>query len=359
MGLVINTYYEMINVATGLYVNLAGEHTGNDVESGNPVDLYKRTEDLEQEWSVENNPYNGVLYRRIVCHRGGGWFVMESYGSKKSCAVRHFNDMVQANSALELVTVDDANLKYRIALALSSPLLYLTAVGKQLFWRPYIGDDTQLFQFVLPGTNPGPDDSQNGLDTAANCSSIANDIRNAGYTFVGRYLTKNTASWKLLKRPEAEALHKAGLKIFSFYQDAHTSDDAFSYCIGYKDAGYALQRAGQAGQPSGSAIYFAVDYDASANSVKTRIIPFFEGVRDRLAGTGYKIGVYGSGAVCQAIKQDNNLAVYSCLAKSTGYRGSAEYKKNKKYDLLQGEYVMVSGVQFDLQTSRGKNFGQW
>ena len=364
MGWVKNTFYEMVNVATGRYMNLSGEHASGVVNNGNAVDLYSRTGSYDQHWCVEYFPYNGATYLRIMCRQGGAWYTLNRHSGNNNCIVWHVNQIVAADSALELFTVDDANKKYRIALAMTNPMLYLTAVGNQLYWRPYAGNDTQLFQFYSPGTDPGPDpdpgtDPLRGLDTGAKCTSIAQAIHNAGYSFVGRYLCRDANSWKLLKADEVAALHNAGVQVFSFYQDSNNSDSAFSYDIGYEDAGFAIRRANEAGQPAGTIIYFAVDYDASASSVTNNILPYFRGVRDRLSGSGYGIGVYGSGAVCQAVKQDNGLATHSCLSKSYGWRGYNDYLNNQKYDLLQGAYVTISGTQFDLETSRTASFGQW
>ena len=162
MGWVKNTFYEMVNVATGKYMNLAGEHAGGAVNNGNTVDLYSRTGSYDQHWCVEYFPYNGATYLRIMCRQGGAWYTLNRHSGNNSCIVWHVNQIVAADSALELFTVDDANKKYRIALAMTNPMLYLTAVGNQLYWRPYAGNDTQLFQFLDPGAapDPGPGDSK-------------------------------------------------------------------------------------------------------------------------------------------------------------------------------------------------------
>jgi hypothetical protein len=73
--------------------------------------------------------------------------------------------------------------------------------------------------------------------------------------------------------------------------------------------------------PTGSAIYFAVDFDASEVEIESRIIPFFEGVGKGLAGSAggtadYRVGVYGSGRVCRMIV-DANLAEFAWLVQAT------------------------------------------
>jgi hypothetical protein len=80
----------------------------------------------------------------------------------------------------------------------------------------------------------------------------------------------------------------------------------------------------------GSAIYFAVDYDASRDDIGGPIRDYFGGVAAGFAAAGgdtppaYKVGVYGSGHVCQALTQAG-LAEYTWLAMSTGWAGSRDF----------------------------------
>src|SRR5579875_2370133 len=95
---------------------------------------------------------------------------------------------------------------------------------------------------------------------------------------------------------------------------------------GYNDAITAYGEAKAVGQPAGSAIYFAVDFNAQRLAPIER---YFRGVAAGLAAAGggraeYKIGVYGSGVVCAAIKQAG-LAQYSWLSNATAWSGSRDY----------------------------------
>jgi len=74
--------------------------------------------------------------------------------------------------------------------------------------------------------------------------------------------------------------------------------------------------------PPESAIYFAVDNDASGSDIVGPINEYFRGIAAGFAAAGgdapdYRVGVYGSGAVCQALMQAG-LADYAWLAMSTG-----------------------------------------
>ena len=69
----------------------------------------------------------------------------------------------------------------------------------------------------------------------------------------------------------------------------------------------AYQQARAVGQPNGSAIYFAVDYNAPERDIVGAVQQYFRGVRAALAAAGggsppYRVGVYGSGAVCTYMK---------------------------------------------------------
>lgn len=158
MSWTTNTFYEMYNVATGRYVNLAGNHPGGVVENGNAVDLYSRTGSYDQQWCVENNLANGVACRRIMCRQGGAWYTLNRHSGNNSCIVWHVNEIVPEDSALEVNTIDAGKMLVRIHLVfnVSGKKLYLTAVGNALYWRPYTGGDEQLFQFLVPGTTPDP-----------------------------------------------------------------------------------------------------------------------------------------------------------------------------------------------------------
>lgn len=83
----------------------------------------------------------------------------------------------------------------------------------------------------------------------------------AGMKFVCRYLVPASMEWKRLKRAEAEAITAAGMQVVSVFQRGN-NDAAGGAANGIRDGKAALQEAKQIGQPVGTVIYFAVDYDA-------------------------------------------------------------------------------------------------
>lgn len=134
-----------------------------------------------------------------------------------------------------------------------------------------------------------------------NCSTSltpakALEFAQQGFGFVCRYLV--LSGWKRLTREEAVAISEAGLQIISVYET--TANRALGgYGAGLADGAAAQQAAAEVGQPLGSRIYFAVDFDSTAAQMPT-IIDYIRGCSK--ATPGYLTGVYGSAAVIQAVK---------------------------------------------------------
>jgi N-acetyl-anhydromuramyl-L-alanine amidase AmpD len=123
-----------------------------------------------------------------------------------------------------------------------------------------------------------------------------------GITFVQRYLRN-------LSRAEALALSNAGLQIVSCYEvGSPTSAAYFTRAQGQRDGRAGFTQAQAIGQPAGTPIYFAVDFDPG-NSQRGVILDYVQGVQEGCAqyladmdaqnntGVVYDIGVYGSGCV--------------------------------------------------------------
>jgi len=161
---------------------------------------------------------------------------------------------------------------------------------------------------------------QAGMDANVNCAALAPKIAAAGLRFVARYYSSSSS--KALTATEAQALSAAGLSIVTVFQDFNNSLKYFSAMIGTKQARKALAMATAIGQPAGSAIYFASDFDPSPADVRGPVMEYFHAVHDELSASAYKMGVYGSGLTCRLIR-DAGFAKWTWLAQSTGFR---EYK---------------------------------
>ena len=164
-----------------------------------------------------------------------------------------------------------------------------------------------------------------GMDASVNCSPLAACIVATGMKFVARYYSK--AASKAITRKEGLALSKAGLKLLVVYQDKQDDVRFFTGGEGKASARRALTQAQALGQPAGSAIYFAVDFDPAADDVRGPVSDYFLAVNQefRAAAVQYAIGVYGSGLTCRLVL-DASLAQFAWLSQSTGFRESAAFR---------------------------------
>src|ERR1051325_4608611 len=143
----------------------------------------------------------------------------------------------------------------------------------------------------------------NGLDSSSACTQSAlTCLQSGGYEFIGRYYSRTTQiPGKKLTQPEARLISLAGIAIVAVYEDGPTSYSYFSSDRGVEDANGASEQANAVGQPSESAIYFTVDYDATSSDIEGNITSYFQAIVATI-GNQFRVGVYGSGDVCHAIK---------------------------------------------------------
>jgi hypothetical protein len=155
----------------------------------------------------------------------------------------------------------------------------------------------------------------------------------------------------------------AGLRIGIVHEAKHGDQIvSFTQTLGNADAAYARQYGAKTiNQPEASAIYFGVDLDATAAQIKNSIIPYFQGVATAMAVANglptYQVGVYGSGASCDAILTAG-LAQFSWLAQSTGWLGYKTFLQSNKWSLLQAMPTSVGEVNCDPDRANG-DFGDF
>ena len=200
--------------------------------------------------------------------------------------------------------------------------------------------------------------SAQGIDLPTDASDALNEIKDSQLDFVARYYRSPTSRWPTLSASEAQRLSSLGVKIVAVWE-WHSHDPAyFSYNSGYSDAMSASSQAKVIGQPPGSAIYFAVDYNAPGGDIAGAIQQYFQGVAAGLAAAGggrpeYKVGVYGSGAVCDAIKRAG-LAQYTWLTGSTSWAGTLNYDD---WNIRQGGHFSVLSFDHDSNEARDEYGG--
>lgn len=136
-----------------------------------------------------------------------------------------------------------------------------------------------------------------GFDTATKLSATAaKKLKEAGFDYAARYLGN---SWKTFDRKEAEDIQDAGLQLISIFQKSANKLAYFTEAQGISDAKEAMKYAKAVGQPTGTAIYFAIDFNVATSQLPA-INQYVNGLKKPL--NTYKLGIYGSYTVMQAIK---------------------------------------------------------
>ncbi len=192
-----------------------------------------------------------------------------------------------------------------------------------------------------------------GFDCAAPLTAeVARSFAADGMEFVCRYLVPS--GWKRLTRDEAEVITAAGLKIGSVWET--TADRALGgYAAGVTDGRKAAEVAEAVGQPKGSCIYFAVDFDATAAQMPT-VLDYIRGASE--ATPEYYTGVYGSYAVIEAARAAGVCSRYwQTYAWSRGCRSNPihihQYNNGPN-----GLGLTMNGIPVDLNESFGDE-GFW
>jgi Domain of unknown function (DUF1906) len=193
-----------------------------------------------------------------------------------------------------------------------------------------------------------------GVDLATDASAMVDEISVNRVDFVARYYREPDSIWPALSAGEAQLLSSRGLNIVAVWESHSSEPSHFSYASGFSDATAAYAEARAVGQPAGSAIYFAVDFNAHSWDLEA-IDNYFRGVAAGLAAANggaplYTVGVYGSGFVCEDVKA-RGLAGYSWLSNSISWDGAGSYDD---WNILQGEESMALGFDTDADQARGE-----
>jgi hypothetical protein len=186
-----------------------------------------------------------------------------------------------------------------------------------------------------------------GIDLATDAGQVARSIKDNGIHFVARYYRKPDSRWPTLSANEAKLISSMGLNLVTVWESHSRHPSYFTYSRGYYDAASAYGQAKTVGQPAGSAIYFAVDFDARGADI-IPVDQYFRGVAAGFAAASsgkpeYKVGVYGSGAVCDTLKRAR-LADYTWLSNSTAWAGSSSFTA---WNIRQGRPFAHLGFNHD------------
>lgn len=167
---------------------------------------------------------------------------------------------------------------------------------------------------------------------ACDCATVLNrqqaiDLKKAGYTHVGRYLTGSVGedyTPKFITFDEIKCIEEAGLSVFPIYQDGGYYLEYFQNpSKGAEDGQTALLAAKRIGIPANTTIYFAVDFDCYEYQIDYFIVPYFKRIKlsfnSGINDKNYKVGIYAPRYVCTKISE-LGLAETSFVADmSTGF----------------------------------------
>lgn len=189
------------------------------------------------------------------------------------------------------------------------------------------------------------------IDSFENDKLIANEpaLKADGVAAIACYYFNTSGFKQLLTRAVATALSKDFWLISVWESGQPTSGDYFTRVKGKLDGAAAVKRALAAGQPKGTVIYAAVDYDASASDL-TGIRAYFEAFQAELAAAGYLTGVYGSGRVCAFLK-GAGLVTKTWLTQSKGFAGYQTWLPCA--DIVQGAEKTIHTIDADLDETNG------
>jgi hypothetical protein len=204
------------------------------------------------------------------------------------------------------------------------------------------------------------------IDTNRRTTTHLSCLQTKGVKTIIRYYARTTRQpEKRLIRSEADAILALGLSIAVVHQAGGADVGSFSQAKGKLDAEYALKYAVETiGQPDGSAIYFAVDFDCDAAQFASNVIPHFQAIKDVNLNGGFSkqfvIGAYGNGLVLDGLLS-NNLIELAWLSQSTGHHGSRTFKATNKWTLFQELPSTLCGIGVDVDelNPAASQFGQF
>ena len=192
--------------------------------------------------------------------------------------------------------------------------------------------------------------------------SFLDQMKAIGVNTVIRYYDHEdeTLPGKTLRRGERDAILMNGLKMGVVFQHRNNKFGSFTALRGRQDAERSLVLAAENSQPRGSAIYFGVDGPWRAPYELANIMAYFQEVNAKLAGSGYRVGVYGSGLICNALLA-NGLAELCWLAAPTSWPDFSAYYQTKRWKLVQLPTTQCGGrsVDFNLTNGREAEYGQF
>jgi hypothetical protein len=192
--------------------------------------------------------------------------------------------------------------------------------------------------------------------------SFLSTMRGIGIKTIIRYYDHEdeTLPGKTLRRDESNLISMNGFKTAVVFQHHNNQFASFTPLRGRQDAERSLALAAENFQPRGSAIYFGVDGPWQLSYELGNVYAYFRELKARLAGVGYRIGVYGSGLVCDMLLSAG-LAELCWLAAPTSWPDYHVYYQTRKWGLAQLRTSQCGGrsVDFNLVNEIVADYGQF
>lgn len=225
------------------------------------------------------------------------------------------------------------------------------------------------------------------VDADFDVSPYLAHLKNAGVKTVGRYYDRAYGTGigescyhhplKTLTKAELAAIEDAGMSVFVVFQ--HCGAQCANFDLqnketadkGRKDAAAAIELAQELGQPAGTPIYFAIDFDPypgngcplPAARIWPSIDAYFDQINEVMSDTRWQVGIYGAGVTCQRLKASGK-AKYFWLSSSLGYVASPEFFNIGQWHLFQNVIEIKRSYarntfDTDVVNPEAPYFGQW
>lgn len=187
-------------------------------------------------------------------------------------------------------------------------------------------------------------------------------MRAIGISTIIRYYDheNETLPGKTLRRGERDTIVMSGFKMGVVFQHRNDRFASFTPLRGRQDAERSLALAAENAQPIGSAIYFGVDGPWKSPSELMNIMGYFREINAKVPAAGYRVGVYGSGLVCNTLLE-NGLAELCWLAAPTAWPEFRAFYPTRKWRLVQLPTSQCGGrsVDFNLANGADSDYGQF
>jgi hypothetical protein len=190
------------------------------------------------------------------------------------------------------------------------------------------------------------------IDIASDPTPRLAQLKASGIKTIFGYMSSiNPNGGKCWTPSRVKAAAAAGFRIGLVHEGwGGAGGKGISAADGDRDGRFCRVQASALGAPKGTCIYFACDKDFDLPEIRTLVLPYFEEISKAFDDNFYRIGVYGSAAVCEAVKAAG-LADLTWEAQSRGWMNYSAWLA--KADMVQGAEQKLDGLDVDTDTAQG------